>query len=472
MRKQKNVVVIICDQLRKDCLQPYGNDYVKTPALQQLAQEGITFDRCYVANPVCMPNRMSIFSGMYPRSHGLWSNGVKLEDTGKTGMHHLLQHGYGTASIGKIHFEPTQDKTGDVSKESEALWRNVQHHMKETYWGYEHVDMTLNHGTVLGDYLRWFYENGGEADQLKVDIEAPATGHLCTPKALHYSNFVGEKSCAYLENRNKEKPFFLCVSFPDPHLPFYVPSDMGQDRPVKTPVGCAEDLAQRPSVYEAHRQSDVAVDQNPKFSITQGDLAKKRLGYTYDLVELIDENVQRVVDALKQEGVYEDTILLFVSDHGDYLGDHGLWRKGKPMYEGLISTPLIMVDHQHKNQRSAQLVSSVDIMPMIFGALEIDVPYYMDGKNVLCPDTPRSECFVEYREYHTDNIYALITDRYKYAQLNTGEYELTDLEKDPEERCNVATDPAYQQVLQEMRFLMLNHLLCNPSKAQPKMFGW
>ncbi|MGL4737441.1 MAG: sulfatase family protein, partial [Cellulosilyticaceae bacterium] len=250
--KQKNVVILMCDQLRKDCLGAYGNRYIQTPHVDALAQDGVRYERCYVNNPVCMPSRMSIFTGMYPRNHGLWANGVVLEDTKQTLMHHLVDCGWQTASIGKIHFEPTQDPTGAQSSEARCLWENREHTMQMPYWGFQYTQVTIGHGDVVGDYLKWFDDKGGTDDQRGIQLLGAATGISKTPKRLHYSQYIGEKACEYLTHkRNKEQPFFLCVSFPDPHLPFAPAAELGQARPIQKPIGDAEDLMGRPHPYQA-----------------------------------------------------------------------------------------------------------------------------------------------------------------------------------------------------------------------------
>ena len=154
----KNILFILCDQLRKDSLGCYGNPYAVTPHLDALAGRSTRFTRNYVANPICMPNRHSLFSGMYPRNHGVWTNGLLVPDCGDNLMHHLSKHGYQTASIGKIHFEPDGCSAECGSMESEDLWQKnpKMNDFHGPFWGFDYIELADRHHGTSGHMTEWF----------------------------------------------------------------------------------------------------------------------------------------------------------------------------------------------------------------------------------------------------------------------------------------------------------------------------
>lgn len=469
---RKNVVFILCDQLRKDCISSYGNTFVHTPHIDQLTQAGTVYERCYVTNPICMPSRLSIFSGMYPRNHGLFSNGVLVPDEGMTLPHHLQEYGYETVNIGKMHFEPTEDLEGHFSQEARVHWkRNPHHQMKDNYWGFQRSDVIIGHSVTTGNYRSWFLENGGTDRMFDVDYDGVATGPMAMPAHLHCSTYIGETATTYIRHqRKKDKPFFLTVSFPDPHFPFTPPAECVKEREVKWPVGTKEDLQDRPIRYRQHYEGRWSRKGIGQVTTPQGiseDLTHKRIAYTYDMVELIDENVGKIIEAIKEEDLFEDTIFVFVADHGELLGDHGLWLKGPFLYEGLINVPLILVDHQAKEIRSDQLISTVDIVPTLCDLLDVPHPYYIDGISLKNSEKKRDHCLIEYRTGTIGSdfaVYGLIDERYKLIRDEEGHCELTDLVQDPHEHTNLAQDEAHAGCLRHLNEKLLDELIKSGTK--------
>lgn len=476
MKRPKNVVLILCDQLRKDCLSCYGNTYVHTPNIDNLAQRGIRYERGYTANPLCMPSRNSIFTGMYPRNHGLWSNGVLVKDEGLSIAHYLKRYGYQTANIGKIHVQPTQDKTGRLSEEARVLWNeNVKHELPFDYWGFEYIKCTIGHSIVTGNYKQWFLEHGGTDEMFEVQYTGEHTGGMCMPKELHCSAYIGEKAIEYIkEKREKEKPFFLAVSFPDPHFPFTPPQEMIKEREVKMPTGNREDLKERHLRYYQHFTGSWDRDGVGEARTPNGienALIKERIARTYDMIELIDENIGKIINAIQEQKLDEDTIILFLSDHGELLGDHELWLKGPFLYEGLINIPLILVNHKEKNKVEHRLVSSIDIMPTICELLDIPIPHYVDGQSFLRQEE-RSKCLVEYRNgYGKEDftVYALIEKDYKLIRWDDGSCELSNFKLDAGERENRSR--AESEIALKMNQDMLSMLMQTSSNRFEQICG-
>ena len=478
----KNILIILTDQQRKDSLGCYGNSVCKTPNLNSLAARGIRFERNYVANPICMPNRLSIFTGKNIRNHGLWTNGLDIPEC-ETIASHFYKNGYQTASIGKIHFTPYGGDNGNM--ESVNLWKNGNNadEWNGPYWGFEHVELTLGHTSNLAHYGKWFYSRGGTDDMLKSN---PASGAMQSgtrelPEELHDSAFVADRTNDYIKNRrDPDKPFFLVASFPDPHHPFNPPSQVTKDyatQDVTMPTGESSDLETRPEHYrehyrgEWHRQGSMPA-KHPK-GISE-EHTQEIIRNTYGMVDLVDRNIGKILSTIEEENLLDDTIIVFSSDHGELLGDHGLWFKGPFFYEGLINTPLIISCPSIVTPGvSDALFSDIDLAPTLCDLAEIPAMPYMDGisqmPHILDRDIEvRDKCLIEYRNGYGENdcsCKVLVTNSYKYARYQTGEEELTDLVKDPTESKNVSKDTEYHEIKCKLRNNLLDEILRTEQKG-------
>lgn len=484
MARQKNVLFIITDQQRRDSLGCYGNPVCRTPNLDRLAARGVRFDRNYVANPICMPSRLSIFTGTTPRSHGLWTNGLLIDER-DTLPGHFLDHGYRTGSVGKIHFTPT-GADGD-HMESSVHWAEgagpVDWH--GPYWGFEHVDLTIGHTALAAHYREWFYANGG-TDEMRKPRKlggAPGCSVFDMPPELHDSAFVADRSIDFIQ-RHADEPFFLVASFPDPHAPFNPPAAIAErysPDDVVMPSGSRDDLASRPEHYRL--LADFAWSRSgPSEPKRPGGLSeahtRERIALTYAMVELIDHNVGRLLDCLKEQGLEDDTIVVFTADHGELLGDFGLWAKGPFFYDCLINTPLIIAQPGTIEPGVSQaLFSDLDLAPTLCDLAGVPPKPFMDGISQLPhlqdrQTRVRDHCLVEYRNGYGDADVAskvLVTDDRKYVRYQTGEEELTDLAADPEERHNVAADPDRQREKEALRLRLLDAILQTEPKGPAQL---
>lgn len=484
--KSKNVVVILADQFRKDCIGAYGNPYVSTPNMDRLAAMSVVCSRSYVTNPICSPNRNTIFSGIYPSNHGVYTNGVMEKDKGRTIMYELKKAGYQTASIGKIHFSPCGKESKDVSFESVGNWMETPSEPAYTggYFGFDHVELTVGHGVPRAHYKRWFLEHGGTEDMLKVDYFEGACGakEKCgvrrMPSRLSSSAFIGDRSVNYLkEYRNPDQPFFMSVSFPDPHFPFtscYDDYARWKDQPVAPSIGSEKDLTSRPEHFLRHfngEWSRKGIGPARYVSGVPEAVAQERKRHTYAMIEAIDRSIGLLLDELERQHLMEETIIVLASDHGELLGDHGLWLKGPFLYDGLINTPLMIYHPDMKAGRCDDLISAVDITPTLLHMLNRPIPAYVDGRSIYCAETgeihsSRESCLVEYRNgYDCDvNVNGIVTRDEKYIAYENGEEEYTDLRKDPDECRSLAHDPAFDK----QKLEMARKLLQLKIEAKPK----
>jgi arylsulfatase A-like enzyme len=420
-----------------------------------------------------MPNRASMFTGMFPRNHGVWTNGLLPQ-----GMPPLLGDlmaaaGFRTASIGKLHFGPYGGDAGN--RESLALWKRLGDgwDWNGPYGGFEHVELTIGHTAPVAHYGRWFRARGGTPE---MRVELPS-GARDMPPELHDSIFVGERTAAFVRE-NRARPFFVFASFPDPHHPFDPPLALAEKYRVRTlppPIGGAEDLATRPPHYLAHfrggwhRRGPVP-EEHPEGP--DAVTVHHRRANTLAMVELIDRGVGMILDALDEEGLRERTLVIFTSDHGELLGDHGLWYKGPFFYEGLLGVPLLVSGPGIEAGVTDALVSTVDLAPTILDLAGARVPTRFDGISIAphLRDRRRStrdRCLVEYRTGYVPADHAsaaLVTRDLKYVRYDSGERELTDLAADPQERVNLAADPRAARTAEQLESRLLTELLSTGSR--------
>ncbi len=481
MDKRPNVLVILTDQQRRDSLGCYGNTVCRTPNLDRLAAAGTRFDRNYVANPICMPNRLSLFTGQHIHNHGLWTNGLLITPR-RTIADHFAHAGYQTASFGKIHFTPFGGEAGN--RESQAFWRgeNADTNWQGPYWGFEHVELTIGHTAPIAHYGQWFAEHGG-TDQMLIRNKLSTHNDCVTrpiPPELHDSAFVADRVVQFLSGaegsgRDPSRPFLAVASFPDPHHPFDPPESIAADYPLDCalpPVGGAEDLATRPVHYRQHfegrwHRGGVRTDGG-RSEGTDEQHRRERTSLTYGMVHLIDRNVGLIMQALESRGLMENTVVVFTSDHGELLGDHGLWAKGPFFYEGLINTPLIMAGAATpKGVVSQALFSDVDLAPTLCELSGVEIPGSVDGLSQMPvvrgdKDAVRDSCLVEYRTGYgrRDNDAAvLVTRDEKYVRYTTGEEEFTDQVSDPQERTNLANQQSHTSRIAAARARLLDSVL-------------
>ena len=517
----------MADQLRKDYLGCYGNPYVETPNIDHMARGGMRFNQCFVNNPICMPNRMSIFTGMYPHNHGMWTNGLLLPHTLPTLADTLKAEGYRTCNIGKMHFSPTDcgEKAPLVAgMEDHRYWKKKGDNIDwfGPYWGFDHVELTVGHATrPIAHYGKWFHENGGIDDMAKAKPtrEFDCCPVTSMPAKLHDSAFIGDRSAAYIrEQAGENVPFFLVASFPDPHHPFNPPREVAEkykNAPVKQPVNEQDSLETRPTHYKQHQtgvwhragilqetedMNDVQRAQVQKnLSIirelmdeeilaglgllTGGSAGEKqrnniidererdqRIRNTYAMVDLIDRGIGQILQALNDTCQMENTVILFTADHGELMGDHGVWLKGPFFYDGLISVPLIISSAGTSGGETDALASSVDIFPTCCDLLGVDIPRQCEGVSqteALRGGKPRSNCLIEYRNgyFESDvNTIGYIDSQYKFIQYQNGSCELTDRINDPEENINLAAGPNGLELVSRYREKLLMGILESGSR--------
>jgi len=501
MPEPPNVLLITTDQMRADHMGCSGNPVVRTPNLDRLAAGGVLLERAYVSNPVCMPNRSTLATGRLPRNHGCWSNGINLPAHERTLADVLAERGYHTALLGKAHFNTFGRGEGvapeDAGMESRDAWNAgaVTPEWTGPYYGFQHVELCIGHGVDnmrLGHLGQWVREHHPRA-AAGVDRRTPAANGAsqcytaAVPTEAHSSSWLGTIGSAYLRRLAADaRPFFLWVSFPDPHHPFCPPAPydgMYAREEVVPPAFGPEALADRPPYFRRAREGGEWWEGiGPKDLLSEMTEPQLReiIARTYGMVTLIDENIGRLLDALDATGLAERTVVVFTSDHGDLMGDCGMLFKGPFLLEGLIRVPMIWrlpaARGAGGGARSAALMSSCDIAPTVLELVGMDVPRAMDGAGqagVLLKalgdssgaeaggraPAGRDAAFVEFKSmYHTElNLRTIVTADRKltyYPGLPYG--ELYDMTAAAPEARNLHDDPAYAADLAALRRRLLD----------------
>ena len=363
--RRPNILFITSDQQRGDCYGFEGRK-VRTPHLDAMARDGTRFAACITPNLVCQPSRASILTGLLPYTHGVSDNGIDLDPaTGAAGFAGAFaKAGYRTGYIGKAHFATSHTFAATGSPEC----RNTDQDPGWTgpYMGFQHVELMVeghNHWPPMKPprgqhYERWFHKGGrGEELQRLYETKLPPlstalqTFHSGLPVAFHNSTWIGDRSIDFL-NASKGGPFCLWASFPDPHHPFDAPepwSRLHHPDEVDLPQHRTLDLERRPWWHRQSLEGKPQIvphlrkirEEYSRIPVQCERQLRELIANYYGMVSLIDHNVGRIRLHLEQLGLERDTLLVYSTDHGDWLGDHGLILKGPMAYEGLLRVGLI-----------------------------------------------------------------------------------------------------------------------------------
>jgi arylsulfatase A-like enzyme len=457
-----NIVLFITDQQRADTVGCCGENRCRTPNLDELAVEGVRFDNAYTVCGVCSPARCSILTGRYPHNHRMWNNNDMMQwavrdlsDSERLVSEDLVAGGYNCGYSGKWH-------CGERKLPRSFGFEG----MDIPNYGHPYHREELG-GHLFGEYLgrrqlKWPTPSGV--------ITPWGGGSLFGPPEACEPCFVSDHAIEMIKrlhgpSHDGGKPFFQVVSFWGPHHPCFVPepyASMYDPNQVQLSPSLRENLDSKPRAQKRHLLSNLYPDCHR----LSDDVWRQLLAIYWGYCSFIDHEIGRVVEALKQMGVFETTAIIFCSDHGDMQGGHGLYDKGPFMYEEVYHIPLIIRIPGQEPKRAAcnRLVSNMDIASTILDLANIAIPGSHDGRSLLplvCqPDGVWTDDLMG--EYHGGRFLCtqrmLRWDRYKYVFNANDIDELYDLESDPSEMINLANDPGYGRVAAEGRHRLLNRL--------------
>jgi len=509
--KPPNILLITSDQQHYDTL-GVTNPRIQTPALDRLANEGMRFERAYCSNPVCSPSRSSIITGLYPAWHHCWTIGVKLPEDVPTVGDIFRANGYESILVGKAHFQPLASEPGSESIECQPTLRDLDfwRGFHGPWYGFGHVETARMHGheSHAGQhYAIWLEEKGltnwqdyfmewpsNPDDKYRNPYNEGAPLEWDLPEELHHSHWVGERTAANMERCVRDdKPFFLWSSFFDPHPPYVLPEPwFSMYRPEDMVLGSYQEgeFERMPPHFAKTRE------ENPDFSAYKEpgghnlhgfrshrhdpDKHKQCIACYYGMVSLMDRAIGRILDTLDRLGIADDTLVVFSTDHGHYLGQHGLISKGAFHYEDLLRIPMLARYPRHIRAGSVTpaLQSQVDFAPTFLSACGLDVPGLMQGVNQLdvwkgsCPRA-RDRLVIENRHNPTTvHLRTLVTERYKLTVYRDDDWgELFDLQEDPEERDNRWDDPEFSEIKSRLLLQFMQAELQREPTRMPRIAG-
>jgi arylsulfatase A-like enzyme len=425
-----NILLIMTDTHRPDAIGAYGNPAIRTPNFDKLAETGTKFANCWSQNPVCMPARATIFTGRYPSAHGVRTNGVRLPEKELTLPEQLRRNGYSTFGAGKFHFTPHHSAKVPTMKTHPAPW-----------YGFE--EFHTGEDGRRGEHAEWILEKYPEWAG-KPDSQVPLELHNTSFVATHTMDFIRRAASA-------QRPFFAFASFVDPHQPYDPPGKYARmyreaDMPrVRRRDG--EHLS-RPGHFRDFAQKFEALNRRALFHRTQ----------SYGEVSFIDDALGRIMGVVDETQARRNTLIVFLSDHGDMLGDHDLFYKGPYHFRQCASVPFIVnwPGRVRSGKTVDAFVQQTDIMPTTLALAGIEAPPGVQGRSqedVLTTDsldTGYSDILIEYGvsgavvpgsdslDVNSPDLWTLRSQEWRlsyYPKLQTG--ELYDLTADPDEFVNL-----------------------------------
>ena len=532
MSDQPNFLLFITDQHRADHLGCYGNKIVQTPNIDDIAARGTKFERFYVSCPICMPNRATLMTGRMPSLHGVRQNGIPLSLNATTFTHVLQSAGYRTALFGKSHLQcisanavevglPVPDPKkfqppaalaeatrniwddGNYEQELPPTWKNNPNFEPELpFYGFEKIALAIGHSDrVTGHYSQWLAERHPEPDSLRGPgnaipsnrtLTAPQAWRTAIPEELYPTTFVAEKTIEFLKeqgDKNKKNPFFVQCSFPDPHHPFTPPGkyfDMYDPADIPIPEAFFHPMEKLPpNVAALHKERDEGkANKNGQrgFGCTQEE-AREAIALNYGSISMIDDAIGRILAALDASGQADNTVVIFTTDHGDFMGDHQLLLKAAIHYQGLIRVPCIWFDPKTKTEKktTSALTGTIDMASSFLDRAGIQNFNGLQGLSLgkIATGASGHESIVieesQRRGYmgFEPNFRArtLVTEDWRltlYSDTNWG--ELYNLRNDPNEFDNLWNDTEYRNVQAEILELLLRRMM-DLSDSSPVSIG-
>lgn len=497
-----NILLIMSDQHRGDCFGFEGRR-VHTPHLDQLARQGTRFSNCITPNVVCMPSRSAVLTGMLPLTSGVHDNGIDLDEKiGADGFAgSLAKAGYDTRFIGKAHFSSNHSYGGRPTGRCENIPSShlFADDWQGPYMGFENVElMQLGHNYWLPErspgglhYERWYHADGQGnmkdamyAQRLPPKTTAAQTHNSALPTAWHNSTWVGDRTVAYLSEQGRRQrnarqaqtpiqPFCAWVSMADPHHPFDAPAPwcwMHQPEDVDLPKHRSRDLDRRPWWHRAALEntpggtpeSRKIREEYSRMPAQTDEQLREIIANYYGMISLVDHQVGRMLNALNETGLADNTLVAFTSDHGEWLGDHGLILKGPMHYEGLLRVGLIVQGPGISAGRViADPVSTLDLAATFgdFASTQVASAIHSTSLRPLLTgtqDSPREHAYNEWRlgPSRCGVALDLRTVRTRSAkltyELGSRAGEMYDLDNDPYECINRFDDPSSRGLRDEL----------------------
>ncbi len=429
---QPNILLIMSDEHAPMFSEPYGHPLVQTPHMDRLAKDGVTFTNAYCNSPLCMPSRMSFMTGKYIHKIGAWDNAAPLRPDAVTWAHLLRDAGYDVVLSGKQHFGGLDQLHGFRKQLARDLHAEKKHGL--TNW---------EKGTPAAA-RPW----GGPAQAGPGTTEEIRVDDLAEAQAIEYLR----------EPERKDQPWTLNVSFIAPHFPLVVPQRFWDIYPL--------DQIDLPNIPQGHLENQHPVYKRMRrmFGCVEfpDELVRRaRAGY-YGLITYLDEKIGKLLQTLDETNQLENTVVIYTSDHGEMNGEHGMWRKSN-FYEASSRIPLQIMfpDKLSVGKRFDEVVSLVDLTATLVDIAGGKKREQFDGDTLmpLIQETShvwKDFAFSEYLAHGVERPMAMLRKgKYKYNYSLGDPSELYDISEDPEEFNNLASEPKFQTICQDLETQLL-----------------
>jgi arylsulfatase A-like enzyme len=502
----RKILFITTDQQRYDTLGCNGGTIARTPVVDALAAQGHRYERAHPQSVVCMPSRSTMLTGQHPSTHGVWMNGVALPVDAPSVAAVLHDAGYRTALIGKPHFEPFLDPFARFIEN-----RFARDGMSDTHRGFEHLEFATHSPQGQMHYARWIAEHHPEAlgmfyrvldGALEVNAEggghtgAPQVHDNPVPREWYHTDWVADRSIAWLDSLAADDDWFCWMSFPDPHHPWDPPvEEMSRVdwREVPLPDGYIEDQLERERIlddkprhwrawYDGRLVSNYEAPLNWVPATMTPDQVREVNARNAVECELIDEAIGRVLAAIDGRGWHDDVDVIFTTDHGELQGDFGLLFKGPYHVDGLMRLPLVWRPAPVTGATPSSIarpVGLIDLAPTFCAIAGLEVPSFMEGRPLPVDDADAdargfervltewdSELFGVGVHLRTITRERWVLTTYQPGSSHDGtEGELYDLVDDPLQQHNRWNDPALAALRADLVADLWDH---QPAMRSPK----
>ncbi|MFD2670900.1 sulfatase family protein [Marinicrinis sediminis] len=462
--KRPNILIVYTDQQRWDALGANGNKEIQTPHLDKLAEQGVNFQHHYVQNPICMPSRASFLTGLYPSALGITHMAVPLPEESVTLPKMLKNAGYVSGNIGKLHALPHS---------------NRDHRDIHPSYGFDHLEISDEPGCYEDAYRAWarakapeeaakislglppatetWYSLMGIQDDIThIEREPKHAVPFPAREDLTHSAFVAEQTMAFIEKHQQDT--WCCIAgFYSPHTPWVAPQSFLDLYDAQT-----LSLPDLPEELDQLRREDYFSDE---------ELRSVKHGY-YAMVSEVDHYVGQIRSKLEELQLDDNTLIVFTSDHGEYLGDHLRYQKGYPGEDCISRVPLMIYWPQGMREAGrscTSIVEAVDVLPTLLDCAGIQIPSHLQGTSLLPalrnePFAGKACALMEFTGWRN-----IRTQQYRYLCEDNGKEGLYDLQKDPMQYHNLAQDIAYAEVLADMRKLLIQKMI---QVQQPRPRTW
>lgn len=469
--KRPNIVFVITDQQRFDTIAAAGFPYMLTPNLDRLVHEGTRFDRMFVTAPSCAPSRASLFTGLYPHTNGVFRNDERWTHTW---VHQLADAGYRTVNVGKMHTSPFEESFG--------------FHERHVTENKDRANPTLPYFMDNWDKAIWSagYEKPSRITHRRLPDYRERLGAFTwnIPAELHSDNFVPSLAAHWIDTYRWDGPFFLQIGIPGPHPPYDPTADalaLYDNADLPQPIGDQADYDSQPPALQKLRAQHISTDHDAVVHLehpTPEQTRRQRQHY-FANVTMIDTQIGKLMEALERRGVLQDTVIIFTSDHGDCLNDHGHSQKWN-MYEQTVRVPAIVwaPGRVAAGRVVDDLVSLFDFGPTVLEFAGLEAPRWMEARSLMPYLTegdadPRAHVFAEHSDdkiLHSTEFMTMIRDhKWKLVHfVENDEGQLFDLAADPQELHNLWHDPTHEPT----KRALINEILKWRIRSDLKTQGW